>query len=118
MSDRDRDELALAIAHPKRSPAGMVTEPMPDECDRCVDALLAADKLIAAGWRRPTVTPEQAETEARLFAELQGAYGHISKLEHELADWKRAYGSAFNRLAEIETDPGAFGPSAAEDSEQ
>ena len=61
MSDRDRDELALTIAHPKHSPTGMVTEPMPDECGRCVDALLAADRLIGLGWRRSTVTPEQVE---------------------------------------------------------
>lgn len=65
-----------------------------------------ARDLKAELAKRRTVTPEQIEAEARLNAELQGAYAHISKLEHELADWKRGYGKTFNRLAEIETDPG------------
>ena len=81
----DRDDLALMIAHPKRSPTGMVTDPMPDECDRCADALRIADAVLAAGFRR-TVTPEQIEAVDRLLRKVDTVEGVINSAKSGVND--------------------------------
>lgn len=54
-------------------------------------------------------TDWQAEY-CRVFAELQGAYGEISSLRRQLADYQQAYARTFDRLRDIETDDSrAFG---------
>lgn len=58
LSYRDRDELAIQIAHPG-APAGM--EITPDNCTLCRQAAKTADHVLSLGWRRSTVTPEQIE---------------------------------------------------------
>ena len=108
----DRDVLALTIAHPKRSPTGMVTDPMPDECDRCADALRIADAVLAAGFRR-TVTPEQIEAAAEQIWDFSSfRWDHPAIEEDDREYWRdkacraaRAFGLSVDGAEQPEHEP-------------
>jgi hypothetical protein len=53
----DRDDLAVAIAHPMSTVANQRW--LPENCTRCRDAGPAADRLIADGWHHTVALPEQ-----------------------------------------------------------
>lgn len=103
MSDRDRDELAALID--QYTPAFDNTH---------ADSVACADAILAAGWRRSTVTPEQGEVDHDALARTLTKMLDSARSE-QWSDNRCML--AADRLA-VRVSNGEFGLSVAEDGEQ